>query len=67
MHDTQTEIRPLCTLRTAFDLVFNGVSEHNYNAERSVQKIMLEISGHISGPKGPPDMIASAFDMKPHQ
>ena len=67
MFMTRTENHPLYILRTLFDTVFNAVSGYGYNPERSLQKYMFYKWGHIASPKGSPDIILDAFDVKSHE
>ena len=64
---TWTEIQPLCTLRTPFDIVLNALLNYDdYHPTRPCKTHMFYKYAHISGPRGSPDMNLNAFLGKFH-
>ena len=62
---TLTTTQAFCTLRTPFDIVFNALFRHvSHPIQPSHKYIHLFNYAHNSDPRGSPDMILTAFDVK---
>ena len=63
---TRTEPQPFCILRAPSDIVFIALFNCGYHPNDLRKKPTFYKWGHISGPKGSPDMILNAFHVKFH-
>ena len=63
-----TKNQTCCILRTPFDIVVNALFNHGFTTEFNLSKIISFYKyAHNSGPRGGPDMLLSAFDVKFHE